>query len=38
MVKNTNAEIFNLSFTAKEKVCSGEQYFAGIIRPEIFGL
>lgn len=38
MVKNTNAEVSNLSFTTKETACGEEQYFAGIIRPETFRL
>lgn len=38
MLKNTNAEVSNLSFTAKETIYAGEQYFAGIISPEMIGL
>lgn len=38
MVKNTNAEVSNLSFTVKETAYGGEQYFAGIIKPEMFRL
>jgi len=38
MVKNINAEVSNLSFTARETAYGREQYFAGMIRHEMFRL